>query len=63
KDELLQVDELRFLFDEPTFVEQMAELKEPKEFVLSKHARGRHDGLRLYGVRARAAHAHTYAVD
>ncbi|MBR3313804.1 MAG: DEAD/DEAH box helicase family protein [Atopobiaceae bacterium] len=43
KDELLQVDELRFLFDEPTFVEQMAELKEPKEFMLSK--RGRERGI------------------
>ncbi len=43
KDELLKVDELRFLFDEPTFVEQMAELKDPKEFVLSK--RGRERGI------------------
>ena len=43
KDELARIDELRFLFDEPTFVEQMAELKEPKEFVLSK--RGRERGI------------------
>ena len=41
KDELSKVDELRFVFSEPTFAKQMQADKEPREFVLSRRSRER----------------------
>jgi hypothetical protein len=41
KDELSKVDELRFIFDEPTFAKQMESEKDPREWVLSRRARER----------------------
>lgn len=41
KEELAKVDDLRFVFSEPTFVKQMQEDKQPREFVLSKRSRER----------------------
>lgn len=35
KKELSKIDELRFIFSEPTFVKHMQELKDPREFTLS----------------------------
>lgn len=32
KEELSKVDEVRFLFSEPTFIKRMADSKEPREF-------------------------------
>ena len=39
KDELSKVDEVRFLFSEPTFVKRMAEAKDPREFELARRSR------------------------
>lgn len=39
KDELSKIDEVRFLFSEPTFIKRMADAKEPREFELARHAR------------------------
>lgn len=39
REELQEVEGLRFIFNEPTFVKHMADAKEPKEFVLSRRAR------------------------
>lgn len=41
KEELSKVDELRFIFSEPTFAKQMEHDKSPREFVLSKRSRER----------------------
>lgn len=41
KEELSKIDELRFLFDQPTFIQQMEAVKEPREFVLSRRSRER----------------------
>lgn len=41
KEELSKVDGLRFIFSEPTFIRQMQEDKQPREFVLSKRSRER----------------------
>ncbi len=41
KEELSKVDELRFVFSEPTFAKQMEHDKSPREFVLSKRSRER----------------------
>ena len=41
REELSKVDELRFIFSEPTFAKQMQTDKEPREFILSKHSRER----------------------
>ena len=43
KDELSHIEDLRFIFDEPTFVQQMSDLKDPREFVISQ--RGRERGI------------------
>ena len=39
RDELQDVEELRFIFSEPTFVRRMADAKEPKEFAVSRRLR------------------------
>ena len=39
KDELSKVDELRFIFDEPTFAKQMESEKDPREFVVRRRSR------------------------
>ena len=39
KEELSKVDEVRFLFSEPTFVKRMADSKEPREFEVARRAR------------------------
>ena len=36
KEGLSRIDELRFLFDGRTFTQQMAVLKDPREFVISQ---------------------------
>ena len=41
KDELSKIDELRFVFSEPTFIKRMQDAKEPMEFVLSQRSRER----------------------
>lgn len=41
RDVLADVNELRFIFSEPTFVKRMADAKEPKEFALSQRSRER----------------------
>ena len=41
REELSKVDELRFIFSEPTFIKQMQADKVPMEFVLSKRSRER----------------------
>ncbi|WP_209315554.1 hypothetical protein [Trueperella pyogenes] len=41
EEELSKVDELRFIFSEPTFIKQMQADKVPMEFVLSKRSRER----------------------
>lgn len=41
QNELQDVEELRFIFSEPTFVKRMAEAKEPKEFAVLQRARER----------------------
>ena len=39
KDALSKVDELRFVFSEPTFVKRMQDTKEPMEFELKRRSR------------------------
>ena len=39
KEELSKIDEVRFLFSEPTFVKRMADSKEPREFEVARRAR------------------------
>ncbi|MBY4798362.1 hypothetical protein K6V98_08385 [Collinsella sp. AGMB00827] len=39
RDEFSRVDELRFIFDEPTFVKHMESDKVPHEFVVSRRTR------------------------
>ena len=39
KEELSKVDSVRFIFSEPTFVKQMMNAKEPREFAISQRAR------------------------
>lgn len=39
RENLQDVEELRFIFSEPTFVKRMADTKEPKEFELLQHKR------------------------
>lgn len=39
KEELSKVDEVRFLFSEPTFIKRMADSKEPREFEVARRAR------------------------
>ena len=39
KDELSKVDELRFIFDEPTFAKRMESERDPREFMVSRRAR------------------------
>ena len=39
KGELSKVDEVRFLFSEPTFIKRMADSKEPREFEVARRAR------------------------
>ena len=39
KEELFKVDEVRFLFSEPTFIKRMADSKEPREFEVARRAR------------------------
>ena len=39
KDELSKVDELRFIFDEPTFAKQMEHALEPREFAVRRRSR------------------------
>lgn len=39
KDELSRVDELRFIFDQPTFAERMESAKEPREWEINRHSR------------------------
>ena len=51
KEELSKVDEVRFLFSEPTFIKRMADSKEPREFEVARRARGRR---RRLGARAHA---------
>ena len=46
KEELSKVDEVRFLFSEPTFIRRMANAKEPREFALSRVSRERSVGGR-----------------
>lgn len=41
KEEFAKVDELRFIFDQPTFLKAMQQEKEPREFVLSRRSRER----------------------
>lgn len=41
KKELSQVESVRFLFSEPTFVKRMEDGKEPREFVLARRSRER----------------------
>ncbi|NEG69594.1 helicase-related protein [Bifidobacterium choloepi] len=41
REELQDVEELNFIFSEPTFVKRMADAKEPKEFALLQHERER----------------------
>lgn len=41
KEELSKVDGLRLIFSEPTFIHQMQDDKQPREFVLSKRSRER----------------------
>ena len=41
KDELSSIEELRFLFDEPTFVKQMTDCKDPREFIILQRSRER----------------------
>ena len=41
KEELSKVDELRFIFDEPTFAKQMESEKDPREWILSQRERER----------------------
>lgn len=41
RDELSKVDELRFIFDEPTFARQMESEKDPREFIVSRRSRER----------------------
>lgn len=41
KEELSRVDEVRFLFSEPTFVRRMAASKDPREFEIAKSSRER----------------------
>ena len=43
KEELSKIEELRFIFSEPTFAKQMEADKEPKEFAVSR--RGRERGI------------------
>ena len=50
KEELSKVDEVRFLFSEPTFIKRMADSKEPREFEVARRARevgGGGSGLEL----------------
>ena len=39
KEELSKIDEVRFLFSEPTFIKRMADSKEPREFEVARRAR------------------------
>lgn len=39
KEELSKVDEVRFLFNEPTFIKRMVDDKEPREFAVASRAR------------------------
>lgn len=39
KEELSKVDEVRFLFSEPTFVKHMEDVKDPREFELARRSR------------------------
>ena len=39
KEELSQIDELCFLFSEPTFIKKMADKKEPREFEVERRSR------------------------
>ena len=39
KEELSQIDELSFLFSEPTFIKKMADEKEPREFEVERRSR------------------------
>ena len=39
KEELSKIDEVRFLFSEPTFIKRMANSKEPREFEVARRAR------------------------
>lgn len=39
KEELSKVDEVRFLFSEPTFIKRMADTKEPREFEMARRSR------------------------
>ena len=39
KEELSKVDEVRFLFSEPTFIKRMADAKEPREFAVARRSR------------------------
>lgn len=39
KEELSRIDELRFLFSEPTFIKKMADKKEPREFEVERRSR------------------------
>lgn len=41
KEELSKIDSIRFLFNEPTFVKQMDEEKEPREFQIARRLRER----------------------
>ena len=41
KDELSRVDEVRFIFSEPTFIKQMAAEKDPRQFQISQCSRER----------------------
>lgn len=41
KEELSKVDEVRFLFSEPTFIKRMANEKDPREFELARRSRER----------------------
>lgn len=41
KGELSRVDEVRFLFSEPTFIKQMMRAKDPREFEISQRSRER----------------------
>ena len=41
KEELSKLEEVRFLFSEPTFVKRMADAKDPREFELARRSRER----------------------
>ena len=50
KEELSKVDEVRFLFSEPTFIKRMADSKEPREFEVARRARECAEWIREKGV-------------